>query len=56
MLQLHGGHYWSSLHGMRPTDVMSLRMDGQEKSALELAEIAMAPSSYMCVFQRVRLD
>ena len=47
VVELHGGHFWSSQNSRRPDDVYSLRIDAQEKIAIELADAVTAPTEYM---------
>jgi hypothetical protein len=47
VVQQHGGLVWSSQRATLPQDVVTLRIDAQEKVCSELADALVAPTRYM---------
>ncbi len=55
VVESHGGHFWSTQgQAQRPLDVVSLRIDVQERMALQLADALISPTHYMAAFLRQR--
>lgn len=51
----HGGHFWSSQGQVqRPLDVVSLRIDNQERIVNQLNDVLISPTNYMISFLRQR--
>lgn len=51
----HGGHFWSTQgQKQQPMDVMTLRIDNQERMANELNAVEISPTSYMLAFLKQR--
>jgi hypothetical protein len=54
-VQPHGGHFWSSMGQVqRPMDIVSLRIDNQERMANMLNDCEISPTNYMIAFLRQR--
>ena len=54
-IEPHGGHFWSSQGQVqRPLDVVSLRIDNQERIVNHLNDILISPTNYMISFLRQR--
>ena len=55
VVESHGGHFWSTQgQAQRPLDVVSLRIDVQERMTLQLADALISPTHYMSAFLRQR--
>ena len=55
VVESHGGHFWSTQgQAQRPLDVVSLRIDVQERMTLQLADALISPTHYMTAFLRQR--
>lgn len=55
MVETHGGHFWSTQGSVqRPLDVVSLRIDQQERMGLQLADTLISPTHYMAAFLKQR--
>lgn len=54
-IEPHGGHFWSSQGQVqRPMDVISLRIDNQERMVNALNDNEISPTNYMLAFLRQR--